>query len=195
MPKTDSPQLDPSAWLDQHGDYLFAYAVKRLRDGEAAEEVVQETFVAALRAKDQYAGTGSERAWLLGILKRKIIDVFRARQRQTALADDSEAGDPATLLFDQRGHWRSDARLLGVVPSDRITSGEFWEAFQSCLAALPQKQADVFALREIDATSSEKICKDLEITPSNLWVLLHRARLALAKCLGARWNPQEASRT
>ena len=193
MADTDSRKLDPTQWVDRYGDYLFSYAVKRLRDAEAAEEVVQETFVAGLRARDQYAARGDEQAWLLGILKRKIVDLFRARQRQTALDSETEGGDPATLLFDQRGHWRSDTRLLGELPQDPILQGEFWKAFRRCLAGLPQRQADVFALREIDAQSSENICKDLEITQSNLWVLLHRARLALAKCLSTHWHPQESS--
>ena len=193
MTETPTRQLDPSQWIELHGDYLYAYAMKRMRDAEGAEEVVQETFVAGLRAADQYSGKGNERAWLLGILKRKIIDVYRARQRQTALAEDSEPGDPTTLLFDQRGHWRSDARLLGTVPEGRTLTDEFWTAFQKCLGGLPKKQADVFSMREIDAISSENICKELEISPSNLWVLLHRARLGLASCLGNRWNPEEAS--
>lgn len=193
MSQQKSSKLDPAEWLDVHGDYLFTYAMRRMHDAEGAEEVVQETFVAGLRAQEQYAGTGNERAWLLGILKRKIIDVYRARQRQTALADDSETGDPSTLLFDQRGHWRSDTRLLGAVTQDSLQSGEFWEAFKNCLSNLPPKQAAVFAMREIDDVKSEKICKELKISSSNLWVLLHRARLGLAKCLGTRWNPEGTS--
>jgi len=182
-PDSDSRKLDPTLWLDRYGDYLYRYASRRLRDPEAAEEVVQETFLAGIRAQDQYAGRGDQRAWLLGILKRKIIDVYRGRQKRTEQSTDETGEDITSLLFDQRGHWKSDSRLLGCWQQNALEQGEFWEALHRCLAGLPQRQADVFSLRELEDQSSAEICKELNITASNLWVLLHRARLGLAKCL------------
>ena len=190
--ESDRRDLDPAQWVNRYGDYLFQYALKRLRSTESAEEAVQETFVAGLRYRDQYAQRGEERAWLLGILKRKIVDVVRARARQKTfdVADDDH--DISNVLFDHRGRWKGDPRICGCAPHQRLESQEFWEAFRSCLEGLPPRQADVFSLRELDAKSSEEVCKDLEITPSNLWVLLHRARLRLAHCLKSRWHAEES---
>ncbi|MGO9109776.1 MAG: sigma-70 family RNA polymerase sigma factor [Thermoguttaceae bacterium] len=185
--------IKPEEWLRAYGDYLFRYALSRLRDANAAEEVVQETFVAGLRAADQYAGKGAERAWLLGILKRKIIDHIRRRNRTSGLPlSESEEGW-GDSFFDASGHWKADPRFLSAQPSDALEREEFWAAFRDCLAKLPQRQADAFVLRELDDAESDAICKELEISTSNLWVLLHRARLQLAKCLQARWKGEPTS--
>lgn len=183
--------MDPTTWVDEHGDLLYRFALSRLRDPEAAEEVVQETFVAALKAKDQYRGSGSEGAWLLGILKRKVIDLVRRRGRPDAGRGTEPGEDPTEALFDEKGNWKWDPRITGRRPEALIERDEFWEVFHGCLGGLPQRQADVFSLRELEELSSESICKELEITSSNLWVLLHRARLRLMKCMKthlARWG-------
>lgn len=189
LTETANKTLDPSAWVELHGDYLYGYAVSRLRDGDAAEEVVQDAFVAALRHADQYAGQGSERAWLVGILKRKIIDYIRQRNRTISL-DENESGDPSEALFDQSGRWQRSVRAAGYQPLDSLEKREFWQTLQECLKTLPARQADVFVLREMDDKGTEEICKDLAITPSNLWVLLYRARLRLSNCMKGRWQQE-----
>lgn len=176
-------QLDPSQWVDAYGDYLYRYARSRLRDPEASEEVVQETFVAGLKGSAQYAGRGSERAWLLGILKRKIIDHVRRRNR-AAIGGDREFGDDfAEQLFDQTGQWKHDPRIFGENPAAALESSDFYRILQHCLDALPKGQADAFTLREVEGEKSADVCHVLGITSSNLWVLLHRARLRLAACM------------
>lgn len=179
---TDGQQVNPEQWLDQYGDYLYRYAMSRLHDPEEAEEAVQETFVAGLRHRDQYRGQGSERAWLLGILKRKVIDCVRRRNR-SGQQQTSEASDITEALFDSRGNWRSDPRMAAVSPEELVSRQQFWEALHACLGRLPPRQADVFTLRELDGLSSDDICRLLDISYSNLGVLLHRARLGLSDCL------------
>jgi RNA polymerase sigma-70 factor (TIGR02943 family) len=181
--------LEPSAWVDSHGDYLYRYAFSRLRDGEAAEEVLQQTFLAALQHSDQFAAKGSERGWLLGILKRKIVDFIRQRNRTSTLADD-DGGDLSEALFDRSGSWKPELRSTLRQPLDSLEREEFWKILRGCLDTLPPQQADVFVLREFDDHSTEEICKDLEITASNLWVLLHRARLRLSHCMKSRWQQE-----
>jgi len=181
--------LKPSAWVDQYGDYLYRYALSRLRNGEASEEVIQQTFLAALEHRDQFAGKGSERGWLLGILKRKIIDLIRQHNRTSSLPDD-DGGDPSDACFDRQGNWKTELRSAIRHPLDSLGREEFWQILRGCLQTLPERQADVFALREMDELGTEEICKDLEITASNLWVLLHRARLRLAICMKSRWEQE-----
>lgn len=175
--------LDPAAWVDRHGDALYRYAVSRLRDPDSAEEVVQETFMAALRARDQFSGKGSEGAWLLGICKRKVIDHIRRRNRSDAASGGDLGPDPSEALFDAKGNWIFDPRMFQGRPEASLEREEFWDAFRGCLGGLPERQADAFSLRELDGLSTKEICKELEISASNLWVLLHRARLHLTRCM------------
>lgn len=191
MDELQEPQpisLDPSDWVDDYGDSLYRYAMSRLRDGEAAEEVVQETFVSALQHVDQYSGKGSERGWLMGILKRKIIDLIRARNRAVPFQD----GDPSDALFDQSGRWRAEIRKADKHRLASLEREDFWRAFRQCLKGLSRQHSDVFMLREIENQSTEEICKSLELTPSNLWVILYRARLKLASCMKSQREPSHS---
>lgn len=175
--------VNPVEWVDLHGDTLHRYALSRLRNAEAAEEVVQETFMAALRARDQYSGKGPEGAWLLGICKRKVVDHVRRRNRPDAGAGGDLGPDPSEAMFDAKGNWRFDPRVLKGRPEGALEREAFWQAFRGCLQRLSQRQADAFTLRELEDLTSEEICKELKISASNLWVLLHRARLGLMGCM------------
>ena len=181
--------LNPADWIDEYGDDLYRYALVRLRDGESAEEAVQETFVSALKHTDQYQARGTERAWLMGILKRKIIDLIRSRSR-TVGGNEDTVRDPSEAWFDQSGSWRSEFRSEQGPPLDSLERADFWRIFRLCLDGLPARQADVFVLREMEEQNTETICKELEISPSNVWVILHRARLQLATCMQHRWQDQ-----
>jgi RNA polymerase sigma-70 factor (TIGR02943 family) len=184
--QTESKQMDPSAWVESHGDYLYRFALSRLRDPDSAEEVVQEAMFSALKNVGQFAGRGSERAWLLGILKLKIIDVYRKRKRDP-INTDEESSDLANMLFDQNGSWKKEVRSAMRSSLDSLEREDFWKILKRCLQALPQRQSDVFSLRVMDEESADDICKELEITSTNYWVLLHRARLQLSSCMKQRW--------
>ena len=88
-------KLDPVQWLDKYGDYLYRYALMRVRDSAIAEDILQETLLAALGASQNHAGLSSERTWLVGIMKHKVVDYFRrvGRMMQSHLTiedDDRE---------------------------------------------------------------------------------------------------------
>lgn len=182
-------KLDPELWIDEYGDYLYRYAWSRLRDANAAEEVVQETFVAGVRYQEQFKGTGSERGWLLAILKRKIIDYVRQRSRAAHEPFEDNA-DPTTMLFDENGRWKKGA-LADMSPDRSMQARELWAIVRECLGNLPESQSSVFILSVMEELDSEEICRQLDITPSNLWVRLHRARLGLAKCVSSKWYKEE----
>lgn len=188
-PESSTRTLDPERWVDAHGDALFRYALLRVRDRSVAEELVQETFLSALEHQDQYAGRGSERSWLMSILRNKVIDWVRrqARRRDVDLAND--VGEEwEEQVFDRRGRWREDPRFLSRLPSAEAERREFWQALMQCMEGLSELQRSVFTLRELEQLPGDRICKELAITPSNLWVLMHRARLALARCLSTRFG-------
>jgi RNA polymerase sigma-70 factor (ECF subfamily) len=190
---------DPETWVDQHGDFLYRYALLRLRDPAVAEDVVQETFLAALQARHHFAGQSSEKTWLVGILKHKIIDYFRKvnRERSTS-AMEALPDDPEDLFVNSgewMGHWDLDRQRepieWGADPSQVLEHMEFWMILERCLSGLPARTASAFSLREMEELSSEEVCKVLNITATNLWVMLHRARAHLRHCLEANWFGQE----
>lgn len=189
-PITDAPLLPPDQWVEAYGDYLFGYAASRLRDQNAAEEVVQETLLAGIRFQAQFTGKGSQRGWLMGILKRKIIDFIRRREKHTRDSEVSGGGDATDDLFKENGFWKKGVTTWSAVPDGNLESSELWEIVAECLKHLPNGQADAFVLSVLEEMDSDDICKALKITDTNLWVRLHRARLRLAVCVGGKWNDE-----
>lgn len=182
----DSEAVDPDMWVDAYGDYLYRYAVSRLREPADAEEAVQETFLAAIGKQHQFKGRGNQRSWLLGILKRKILTLVRNRHRNRANPIDEDTHDATALLFDERGCWLPDS-LPAINSETQVELNELQSIVANCLSKLPQIQADVFMLSVMEGMENEEICKELGISASNLWVRMHRARLGLAKCVSTRW--------
>lgn len=178
---------DPETWLDAHGDALYRFALQRVRDASLAEDLVQDTLLAALRARAGFAAQASERTWLIAILKNKIIDHFRRGAREVPLpeADDPDAAIEA-LFAAEDGHWRRFPAAWEH-PDTALEQAEFWRAFADCLAGLPARQAQAFTLCELDGLATEELCKALGASTSNVWVMLHRARLRLRECLERTW--------
>jgi RNA polymerase sigma-70 factor (ECF subfamily) len=166
---------------------LFRFALLRVGRREIAEDLVQETLLAALKARDEFAGASSERTWLIGILKRKVVDVFRRRARSGEL-EAATGGDEG---FDQRGCWAVEVPRWSGSPESLLRDAEFREALAACMSALPDRLRAAITLREIDGVPSDEVCKVLEVSPTNLWTLIHRARNRLRECLTAKWFKEE----
>ncbi|MCU0834718.1 MAG: sigma-70 family RNA polymerase sigma factor [Chromatiaceae bacterium] len=182
--------LSPETWLDEHGNALYRYALLRLRDPHKAEDAVQETLLAALAARQRFTGDASVRTWLTGILKHKVTDQFRRDLRDVELDDPDELtegteGDDGED-FESSGRWRERLAPWGD-PVAAVERRERLEGLQHCIEALPERLANLYWLREVMEEDTTTICKDLAITPNNLWTLLHRARLSLRRCLDRLW--------
>jgi len=186
--------VDPSEWVDRYGDYLFRYAMLRLRDRSRAEDLVQETFLAALKERNSFSGDSSEGTWLVAILKHKIVDHFRRQSREVSLPDGGLPDSPGDEPFDANGHWTAGPAEWGGNPADLFRQKKFLEQLTKCLDALSPNLANAFTLREIDGADTKEICKVLRVTETNLWVILHRARARLRECLETHWlgrSPEE----
>ena len=178
-------QINPNKWIDLYSDYLFNYTVSRVSDREIAQDLVQDTFLAGLKSMKNFKGEASERTWLISILKRKIIDHYRKINSIKGKAEvrinynDSES----------EGDWLEErvADPFDKTAEDILENNELGDAIYRCLEKLPQKQADVFKMKTILGYETEVICNELNITASNLWVIIHRARTALADCLKQNW--------
>ena len=185
------------AEIEGHRTYLVRYALSQLRDSAQAEEAVQEALLAALESIHRFEGKSSLRTWLTSILRFKIVDLQRraiADRANVELTDFAAEGeDDGWLddLFDQTGHWREAPRAWSD-PEASLEQRRFWEAFERCLEALPATGGRVFFKREVMGEETEAICKDERITPSNCWVILHRARLSLRSCLEKSWFGKES---
>ncbi len=173
---------EPCEWLSRYGDSLYRYALGRLRRSHDAEEAVQETLLAALTRRGEFQGRSLPRTWLMGILKRKVVDRMRAAARDARRTDL----DDLDAWFDAKGKWRKGPRRWDD-PAASAERSEFWSVVRQCLAQLPERMAGAFTLRTLDDQAPTDVCRELAISPANLWVLLHRARLRLVRCLDLHW--------
>lgn len=165
---------------------LLRFARTQLRNEAWAEDAVSETLLAALEKPGAFAGQSQLKTWLVGVLKHKLIDQLRRHQREATVLDADDAEDLDSLLFDASGHWREPPRDWGD-PSAALGQRQFFEVLEACCERLPPTQARVFMMREWLELETPEICKELAITSTNLWVLLHRARLRLRDCLQQHW--------
>jgi len=183
-----SVKTDPAAWVNEHGDYLYNYAYSRVQSKETAEDLVQETFISGLKSISSFRGDSSELTWLIAILKRKVIDYYRksSRKKETPA---SQFNKPFQEGGDYDGHWIMDRvpKDWSIKHEDPMRQTEFLFIMEMCLAALPEKWKSVFVLKVMEEVKSDDVCKEVGCTPSNLWVILHRARLQLRECIENRW--------
>jgi RNA polymerase sigma-70 factor, ECF subfamily len=176
---------DPERWVDEHGDCLYRYALTRVRKEEIAEDLVQETLLVAVRTHEKFGGRSTERSWLVGILKNKICDHFRKLGRETNFTDLEFFSDEHSDKFDGSDYWIHERGPTDWKPEgeEAMKRAEFWQALHACLNRLPERVAQVFMMREMDGVPSKEVCETLNITEANLWVMLHRARMALRQDL------------
>ncbi len=179
---------DPAQWLDLYGDFLFSFAMGQLRDVSEAEDLVQETFLAALKSRDRFAGQSSERTWLVSILRHKIYDHLRAKCRRPRLMDMGSETDTGVDDVDESLAWLHEAAAQCLSPDRRMDLQEFRGALELALGDLPARIAQAFQMYEIDDRAGHEVCAALNITESNLWVMLHRARTQLRKILAPTWG-------
>jgi len=184
----------PEAWVDAYGDVLYRYALSRLQSPASAEDVVQETFLAAMKSRERFTGGSSERTWLIGILKHKIIDFIRKESRERPYEDVEAAEATEEQFFDKKGHWRVGPADWQVNPRKALEQQEFMEVLKECLVNLSERLSRIFTLREMEDMKSEEICKLLDISATNLWVLMYRARMKLRTCLQINWFGAEGQR-
>jgi len=183
MKQRDTARLNPNNWVAAYGDALFGFALARVKNSDVAQDLVQETYSAALRYRKSFRGTSSEKTWLFGILKHKVFDYFgsarstRYVDRVTTYPDDIEP-----FLCARGGGWNYPLRIAAD-PERACHYREFLDDLYRCLANLPQRASQVFIYREIDGLSTDEICRIFGISRCNCWTILHRAKRRLRRRL------------
>ncbi len=172
-------------WVRQYADSMFSWALHKTSHKETAEDLVQETFLSALKAYDKFQGKSNPKTWLFSILNNKISDFFRNSYRQPVSNSTSEFD----TYFNEKGQWKS-----GAIPSDwggdtehLLDNSEFQTTLNQCLNKLPQNWLHAVQLKYLDERTSDLISQELNISVSNFWQIIHRAKLQLRKCIEFNW--------
>lgn len=184
----------PDDWVEVHGDYLFNFAIGQVRDAGVAEDLVQETFLAAYKARDRFAGQSSERTWLVGILRHKICDHLRHTCRERGVRAEMPSGGDDDESWENSAVWLHEMAAECHSPTRRLELEEFRANLELALGQLPPRVAQVFQLYAVEERPNAEVCQRLNISESNLWVMLHRARKQLRENLDSWWNGDSSPR-
>lgn len=183
------PITPPDQWVDLYGDYLYGFAMSRLRDKDAANDCVQDTFLAGIKALKTFDQSRDIKFWLRGIMRNKIVDHIRKSVREQKV--DIEAEDETLLesfWFKYSGIATTNPDPWEFNPRKHFDNGEFWEVFETCIQEIKDPARQAFVLRVLEDQTTEEVCKVMGISPNYLWVLLHRARSQLKTLLEERWT-------
>jgi len=186
MPGKKITKQDVERWLAEHGDYLFRYAMLRLRNEELARDIVQETMLAGWKASQGFRADSSVRTWLVGILKHKITDYIRKQIRERRLMQHVES-DPTSEYFDNHRRSQNASIRWNSNPETLVHDKQFLITLSGCVAKLSEQQQLVFTLRELNGEDTKSVCNTCGISSTNMHVIMHRARLMLRKCLKENW--------
>lgn len=179
---------NPGNWLKDYGNLLYQYALARIGNQQEAEDLLQDTFLSAIKGLDQFKGEASEKNWLFAILKNKIVDYFRKKSANRVVSELPGLEGDLSEWFDEDGRWPLSGKPAGWNPANSDTERkEFRKIISHCKDALKDLQQQVFVLKYLEGYESDFICKVLNITASNYWVLLHRGRLQMRACVEKHW--------
>jgi RNA polymerase sigma-70 factor (TIGR02943 family) len=182
--------LNPATWLDEYGDILFSYAYAKVKDTALAEDLVQDTLLSAIKNLAGFESRSSVKTWLFTILKNKITDNYRktasVARTEKAHSTSNNILDLPEISFNSFGIWNKYVPNWANDPEAILESKVFSEVLSNCIDKLP-KRSQLAINKNANDLPADEICKELEISPSNLWVLLHRARLHLRECLEKNW--------
>jgi RNA polymerase sigma-70 factor (TIGR02943 family) len=187
--------LQPQQWVANYGDYLFSIAVLKTNNKEVAEDLVQDTFLSAIKAMNGFKGESNEKTWLTAILNNKIIDYYRKKdvlKNADSYLIETEQPFYGNFFESETGTWGHWVKAAQPQAWDKhadqaLTNADFYKILELCMSKIPTKLTPIFLAKFIDEEDSEKICKDFDISSSNYWVIIHRTKMVMRKCLETNW--------
>lgn len=191
MPNTKNVAVE---LISRYGDDLYRWALSKTNDRSAAEDLVQDTFLSAIKSMKDFRQQSKLRTWLFSILNNKIIDHHRRKFRdilvvQSTLGAHIDRDDVIERTFDEHGTWKKNAvpEEWNDDPENLLDDSDFRNVLDACLKALPARWFSAVHLRYLSDKDGPAICQELDISPSNYWQILHRAKLRLRSCLTDNW--------
>lgn len=178
---------DPINWLHDYGDALYRFALSRVRDSFTAEDLVQETLLAAYRSREGFSRQSTVKTWLTGIMKHKIMDYYRKLKPEQSDENIDNFSYSLDNLFNEQEKWKIKPGEWAGDPQNLVEGKELMAAIQMCLADMPKKMSLAFTLREKEGATTSEICEILQTGENNCWVILSRARMLLRRCLEVNW--------
>ncbi len=195
MSQTNTQILNPAQWLALYGDYLFSIAMIKLNDRQLAEDMLQETFLSAIKAAPNFRGESSEKTWLTTILNNKIIDQYRKKSVVKTVTEYINQTELSfTLSFFESGqgvipHWLEEAypRHWATGADAHLNQREFEDILNDCIKKMPDKLKLIFMAKFMEEETADHICKEFDLSSSNYWVIIHRAKVLMRSCLEKNW--------
>lgn len=180
--------LNPEQWVKNYGQLMYQYAFARVNDSDEAADLLQETLLAGLKGIEKYKGEASEKNWLFSILKNKIVDFYRKKAKNRGTQHLPELDESDGSWFNDDGQWTQSSRPVDWNFSHTNTERkELHTIIEQCKEDLKEVQRQVFVLKYMEERDADFICKVLNISASNYWVLLHRCRLQMRTCVEHYW--------
>jgi len=180
--------MQAESWLTEYGDRLYHYAYRQTHDEEQAADLVQETLLGAWRSRDHFHGNSSESTWLIGIMKHKVLDLIRKNIKERSVFSSNT--DPLDTYFQKNNSWKEPPQAWYDHPEKAMHNQQLAKALHECIRRLPQTQRDLFSMKELQGYSTQDICQSCNLSTTNFHVLMHRARLALRRCLTQCWGKE-----
>ncbi|WDE95487.1 sigma-70 family RNA polymerase sigma factor [Lentisphaera profundi] len=180
-----SNERDPEFWVEEYSDYLFGFAYSRLNDVHKSEDVLQETFLSAVKSIEKYDGRVPIKFWLRGIMKYKILDSIKRDLKEIDLDSFPEVD---SRVFKTMGIFSRKVVDWDFDPLQSFEKDEFWQIFRSCLEKVKDPLRAIYMMKEIDNVDTKTICDQFEISQANLWVITHRVRKSMKLCLNKNWG-------
>lgn len=172
-------------WVRNYTHELYAYTISRVNKKEVAEDLVQNTFLAAVEQHKSFEQRSHPKTWLFAILKNKIASYYRQQYQKSA---HLPLKDAVVSLFDEHGRLKAPcSSIQWSTDEELLDNQDFIRTLQGCLDGLPKKWSSVVELKYLNGCDSEKVCRELDITPANFWQIMHRAKLQLKACLENKW--------
>ncbi len=178
---------DPITWLEKYGDTLYRFARARVRDSFTAEDLVQETLLAAYRSRKNFSGRSTLKTWLIGILRHKIVDYYRKQKHEQVEENPDDFVYGSDDMFDAREKWKVKPGAWGKDPENEYERKELMTMIHACLDEMPNKMSQAITLRELQGVSTNELCELFQTGKNNCWVILYRARMLLRRCLEINW--------
>ncbi len=171
-------------WVKTYTKDLFSYTISKVSQKEIAEDLVQDTFLAAYQSHQKFEGKSNIKTWLFSILKHKIVDYYRSKYKSSMQVSVGIIEQ----FFDGNHRWKPEYRPIEWSNEQELLNDpEFTKVLKSCFDMLPDKWSSAVQLKYLEENEAELICAKLEITKSNFWQIIHRAKLQLRNCLELKW--------